>query len=238
MLPGSPQQSRGLVRMVVLQTGQYFHPCLCRNAVPSRYREPVTLEELDALSCRSFATTTESSIRWATRLFSLWKRNRQQQSFDPVIKRVEFEVCHALEKSDVEYTLRRFVVEVRKANGDDYPGKTLYTLLVLLQFKLEKHGYHWKILNGRRVSRPEEHTGESHEGARRSGVGSAESQPSCHSHSHQQALGVWRPWRRYAGEIAEHASNADRVPLRLEGREGVARSEVSRARFSADLDKG
>ena len=44
---------------------------------------------------------------------------------------------------------RRFVVEVRKANGGDYPGKTLYTLLVLLQFKLEKHGYHWKILNGR-----------------------------------------------------------------------------------------
>ena len=191
-----------LVRMVVLQTGQYFYdlvfagmpfPVVIASLSPWKSLMRCLAEVLPQQRKAAFVGLHVSSVSGSgTGNSSLSIR---------VIKRVEFEVCHALEKSDVEYTLRRFVVEVRKANGDDYPGKTLYTLLVLLQFKLEKHGYHWKILNDDEfLSLRNTLENLMKERAGR-GLGRPNPSLACHAHSHQQALGVWGPWRRYAGEV-------------------------------------
>ena len=43
--------------------------------------------------------------------------------------------------SEMDFWLSRFVLEVRKKNGDPYPPNTLYQLICGLQRQLREHGH-------------------------------------------------------------------------------------------------
>ena len=45
------------------------------------------------------------------------------------------------------FALTRFLTEVKKIDGTDFPAKTLYEILICIQFHLEKLGFVWKLLN-------------------------------------------------------------------------------------------
>ena len=45
------------------------------------------------------------------------------------------------------YTLTRFILEVRKKNGDVYPAETLYEIVVCLQMFLNSHGINIQFLD-------------------------------------------------------------------------------------------
>ena len=45
------------------------------------------------------------------------------------------------------FALVRFITEVKKVDGQDFPGKTLYDILICVQFHLESMGIYWKLLN-------------------------------------------------------------------------------------------
>ncbi len=55
--------------------------------------------------------------------------------------------AHEVSKPNLAYALRCFLSEVRKKDGGEYPGETLYQLLICLQFYLEHTGHHWKLIN-------------------------------------------------------------------------------------------
>ena len=40
-----------------------------------------------------------------------------------------------------------FITEVKKLDGTDFPGKTLYYIIVCIQFLLECHGFAFKLMN-------------------------------------------------------------------------------------------
>ncbi len=40
-----------------------------------------------------------------------------------------------------------FLNEIRRKDGKDFPGKTLYEILMCIQFFLEKRGLFWKLLD-------------------------------------------------------------------------------------------
>ncbi len=42
-----------------------------------------------------------------------------------------------------------FLNEVRHQDGEEYPGNTLYSLIIMIQLFFEKHGKDWKLLEGK-----------------------------------------------------------------------------------------
>ena len=45
------------------------------------------------------------------------------------------------------FTMRHFITEIRKLDGSDYPPKTLYQIVLCVQFHLETLGFSWKIID-------------------------------------------------------------------------------------------
>ncbi len=41
----------------------------------------------------------------------------------------------------------RFIAEVKKLNGQEYPPKTLYEIIVCVQMHLESQGIFWKLID-------------------------------------------------------------------------------------------
>ena len=50
-------------------------------------------------------------------------------------------------EENLNFTPCRFITEVKKVDGADFPPRTLYDIIVCVQFKLEKLGFHWKLLD-------------------------------------------------------------------------------------------
>ncbi len=53
-----------------------------------------------------------------------------------------------VQPSNLAYCLCRFLSEVGRADGTEYPAKTLYSILIMLQMHLEKLGKQWKLVDG------------------------------------------------------------------------------------------
>ena len=49
-------------------------------------------------------------------------------------------------KDDLCFALSRFIHEVRKQNGDNYPSETLYELIISIQLYLASHGKEYRFL--------------------------------------------------------------------------------------------
>ena len=133
--------------MIVLM----FFPFVFFSAIPKRFRSATTVKDLEKLACKTYARNTESQITWALNMFRDWKAWRLSDGVDERITRTEFtglgDSRAALRKVDVAYCLRCLICEVKKSNGSDYPGRTLYHMVLMLQFALEKEGISWKLLS-------------------------------------------------------------------------------------------
>ena len=55
-------------------------------------------------------------------------------------------------ESSLTYALPRFITEVKKLDGSEFPSKTLYKILFCIQFDLETMGLCWKLLNDKKFS--------------------------------------------------------------------------------------
>ena len=68
---------------------------------------------------------------WVLKVFEEWKKQRNEAvlkedySGEPVIQEDIDEMFDEM----LDFTLARFVAEVRKEDGQEYPGKTLYDIL-------------------------------------------------------------------------------------------------------------
>ena len=97
----------------------------------------------------SFAKTTENKCLWAVRLFNTWKLDRNERVIrDPAlnISPIKTELLE-MTKDELCYVLSRFILEVRKVNGDEYPSETLYEIIIFIQLYLECNGRVFKFLN-------------------------------------------------------------------------------------------
>jgi hypothetical protein len=102
------------------------------------------------MGVKHFATATDGKVQWAVNRYDAWYRWRMtKEPVDCRIKRTHFKNnWKEVSESDVCYSLIRFVSEITKKDGGDYPGRTLYELIIMLQFKLEGKGVYWKLLDG------------------------------------------------------------------------------------------
>ena len=115
---------------------------VCSNRT---YNTPLSQSDLKDLSHKNFSKETVKKVRWVTKMFHEWREYRHASG-------LEFIYCNldeisTITKESVIYALCRFVTEVKKLDGTNFPGKTLYDIIVCLQFHLEMLGFNWKLLN-------------------------------------------------------------------------------------------
>ena len=67
--------------------------------------------------------------------------------FDVKILETDIDNVKMLDKSNFEYSMCHFILEVRKIkDGPDYPGATLYQFYMAIQHHLNENGVYWKIV--------------------------------------------------------------------------------------------
>ncbi|XP_067054073.1 uncharacterized protein [Acropora muricata] len=138
--------------------------CLEDNAGISegsgRFRAPISSDE-----CRKFEDSwvSDASRRkwnWVLNIFEEWRETRNEavlkveNSGEPLLnQRID-----EMSDEDLDFFLGRFVAEVRKEDGQEYPGKTIYEMICSLQcylrfqrkgplFLIDKKGCKFRNLN-------------------------------------------------------------------------------------------
>ena len=85
-------------------------------------------------------------VKWVRGMYNDWRdfRNNhpQLQSVDCDIENVK-----TIEKQSFIESVCKFITEVKKVDGSDFPSKTLYDIIICMQFWLETQGFSWRLLN-------------------------------------------------------------------------------------------
>ncbi|CAC5398261.1 unnamed protein product [Mytilus coruscus] len=116
----------------------------------SRFHEPKTDKEIEdtCMQSKKFADSTMSKIKWATTLFKQWKSTRYIRANDPNVGLSPIRVDLAeMSLDELNYSISRFICEVRKTDGTEYPPDTLYSLVICLQLYMDTLGYNHKFLS-------------------------------------------------------------------------------------------
>ncbi len=115
----------------------------------TRFRTPLEAAELENLKNRTFAENMEKKVQWAVDMFKQWWRNRvSKDCCDMRIMWGDLSNVEQISKGNLAYSLCTFISEVNKVNGGgEYPGATLYQIVICTQFFLQKNGINWKLLD-------------------------------------------------------------------------------------------
>ncbi len=101
------------------------------NVVKPRIRSfnaPLPEDELDTLSNKQFTAEMHKKLCWAVNMFNDWHTRR---NLDPesVFISADLNDVQSLTKINLSFALVRFMSEVKKLNGDDFPPKSLYKII-------------------------------------------------------------------------------------------------------------
>ena len=78
-------------------------------------------------------------------MYMEWRSYQHDLGFDYIA--CDLEDDSTITGTSLTYALCRFITEVKKVDGADFPGKTLYDILICIQFHLECLGFAFKIIN-------------------------------------------------------------------------------------------
>ena len=113
------------------------------------FKIPENDNNIRNLSNKHFAPQSKRKMRWAVNLYSDWRRNRMTlPGVDCSIIDANLEVLDGFSEFDLAYSLCRFVREVRKLDGSEYPPNTVREIIVMLQMFLHENSINWKLLDG------------------------------------------------------------------------------------------
>ncbi|XP_071125661.1 uncharacterized protein KIAA1958-like [Mytilus edulis] len=102
------------------------------QGVESRFAE-MTDNEIDTLIEGAENKNTKKATKWAVNVYEDWKNSKIGSGL--IIPNLK-----DLSVQDINSILGKFVVEVRKKNGEKYPAKTLYLLVTGLLRGMRSHG--------------------------------------------------------------------------------------------------
>ena len=114
----------------------------------------ISEERLKELKEDKLKKRTFSKVQWAIKAFGDWRLNRLSDisGFDVRIYESDIDRVDLLERDSFEFALCNFLAEVRKVDGNEYPGKTLYHLIVSIQKHIQSKGKSWKLIEGGQFS--------------------------------------------------------------------------------------
>lgn len=89
-----------------------------------RFANPVSDEDITELLSNQENINTKKNTRWATRVFEMWRQNRNSIRSDRYIPDLA-----KMTTEEMNFFLGRFVVEARKMDGEPYPPRSLYLIV-------------------------------------------------------------------------------------------------------------
>ncbi|XP_072042901.1 zinc finger MYM-type protein 2-like [Amphiura filiformis] len=119
------------------------------NKVSSRFGTPKRDEEMNNVTRRRLAPSTEKKVKWATDLFREWQLERNTKAvYESSLNISPIDVdLDDMTRDELNYSLSRFICEVKKVNGEDYPGETLHELVICVQLHFDLIGKPLKFLS-------------------------------------------------------------------------------------------
>ena len=120
-----------------------FFSWIFRNS--HTYNFPLDSDTLTDLGRKKFSPETVKKMMWVHRMYSNWRDARNATG-------MEFIACDLEDMSTIctesfLFGMKRFITEIRKLDGTDFPAKTLYQIVICVQFHLKSMGLVWKLLD-------------------------------------------------------------------------------------------
>ena len=111
-----------------------------------KFKEPLSPDVMMSMSRKSFSDETMKKVMWIRNMFSDWRQFRNQS---PVLQNVEcdIECIGSFSKEELCGVLCKFITEVKKVDGTDFPPRTLYDIIICMQFWLESNGINWRLVS-------------------------------------------------------------------------------------------
>lgn len=106
--------------------------CVLEN---QRFGQLVTTSDLDRFAKSWVSDNSRKKWTWVLRLYEEWRQGRNKSVVDEAYLG-EAVIKNSLENmsdDEMDEVLAKFVSEVRKADGKEYPGKTLYEMVCCIQ---------------------------------------------------------------------------------------------------------
>ena len=112
------------------------------------YNEPVLQSKIDELSVKCFASNTDRKVHWCVKIYYQWCVQRNEISrMDKTV--MDLDEVGSLTPANIVFALSRFICEIRKLDNSEFPPKTIYDIVIMIQFHLEKLGLNYKLLDGK-----------------------------------------------------------------------------------------
>ncbi len=112
------------------------------------FKIPTKEETMSFLEQKQFAKNTEHKILWASNLYKSWWFQRVKQSdCDPRIRWCNLDELKTLNRSNLSVALCHFMSEIKRKDGAEFLGQTLYQITIMLQLYLEKRGFNFKLID-------------------------------------------------------------------------------------------
>lgn len=92
------------------------------NVEPERFIAPVSDEDIEKLISSQTNANTKKNTKWSIGVFNEWRIARSKHG-DNIAD------IHMLEAAEMNHWLQRFVIEVRNKKGEEYPPKSLYSII-------------------------------------------------------------------------------------------------------------
>ena len=96
------------------------------------------------LARKNFSGETLKKVTWVHRMFSEWRLRR---NYGGEIIACDLDDHETITEENLVFAMCRFLREVCKINGEQFPAKTLYEIVICVQFHLESIGFMWKLLS-------------------------------------------------------------------------------------------
>ena len=109
------------------------------------FNELLSKEVLSELSHKNFAPETLKKVRWVHKMYREWRAHRHGMGLEFIS--CDLEDRSTISTSSLSFALCRFITEVKKTDGSNFPGKTLYDILVCVQFHLECLGFAFRLIS-------------------------------------------------------------------------------------------
>ena len=111
----------------------------------------LTNAKLDLLKRKTLKQRTLAKVKWAVRAYNEWRavRIQDKNTYDELIFEANLCSLNTLTKESLCHALCRFIPEVTKVrDASEYPGKTLYEMIIAIQKYLNENEIPWKLVEG------------------------------------------------------------------------------------------
>ncbi len=112
------------------------------QAAIQRFAMSKTGKDVAEAKLQAVPVKTEQATAWATKTWKEWASQRIPSLPPEDIIELQHELTNNIEKmtdSNINFWLPRFILEVCKVNGDEYPPNTLYQMICGIQRHLQKN---------------------------------------------------------------------------------------------------